>query len=32
MILGISEVAREGEVADWETGDTIEVYLPKNKE
>lgn len=32
MILGISEVALEGEVADWETGDTIEVYLPKNKE
>lgn len=32
MILGISEVALSGEVADWETGSTLEVYLPKNKE
>jgi len=32
MILGLSEVALSGEVADWETGNTIEVYLPKNKE
>ncbi len=32
MILGISEVALSGEVADWETGTTLEVYLPKNKE
>ena len=32
MILGLSEVVLSGEVADWETGDTIEVYLPKNKE
>ena len=32
MILGISEVALEGEVVNWETGDTIEVYLPQNKE
>lgn len=32
MILGLSEVALSGEVADWETGNTIEVYLPKNVE
>lgn len=32
MILGLSEVVLSGEVADWETGNTIEVYLPKNKE
>ena len=32
MILGLSEVVLSGEVADWETGETIEVYLPKNKE
>ena len=32
MILGLSEVALSGDVADWETGNTIEVYLPKNKE
>lgn len=32
MILGLSEVVLSGEVADWETGDAIEVYLPKNKE
>ena len=32
MILGISEVALSGEVADWDTGTTLEVYLPKNKE
>lgn len=30
MILGLSEVVLSGEVADWETGETIEVYLPKN--
>lgn len=32
MILGLSEVVLSGEVADWETGETIEVYLPKNVE
>lgn len=32
MILGLSEVELSGEVVDWETGDTIEVYLPKNVE
>lgn len=31
LVLGLSEVALSGEVVDWETGDTIDVYLPKNK-
>ncbi len=30
LVLGLSEVALSGEVVDWETGSTIEVFLPKN--
>lgn len=32
MILGLSEVALEGTVADWENGTVEQVYLPKNVE
>ena len=32
MILGLSEVALSGEVVDWNTGESVEVDLPKNVE
>lgn len=31
MILGLTGIALSGEVTDWETGQTIEVDLPKNE-
>ena len=31
MVLGLTSVTLSAEVADWETGDTIATYLPKNE-